>query len=314
MTRLITAPCRATAESAASSLASIRACSTVTSVKPWSGGSSPPAGARAGPPNVLSATSTLELGVDIGELSTVLLCSVPPTTANYIQRVGRSGRRDGNALNVAVANGRPHDLYFFAAPEEILAGAIEAPGVFLDASAILERQFTAYCLDQWVASGVGEDGFPTRLGEVLTNVEGRRLGAFPHPWLDFIETNRTRLFGTFVELFAGELDSETVDQLRRFVEGEAEQEGSLRWRILSGLEGLVSEREALRRRVRALTARVRRLRQTAVKPQNWEEELEALQREREGLQELVASINRKETLNFFTDEGWIPNYAFPRPV
>jgi len=253
----------------------------------------------------------LELGVDVGELSTVLLCSVPPTTANYLQRVGRSGRRDGNALNVAIANGRPHDLYFFADPQEILAGVIEPPGVFLNASAILERQFTAYCFDRWVASGVGEDVFSVRLGEVLTNVEGNRLAAFPHTWLDFIDNNRTEFFASFVGLFAGELDAETVDQLRRFVEGEVEREGSLRWRILSGLEALVNERESLRKRVRALGTRIRRLRQTAVRPQNWEEELEALQREREGLQELVASIDGKETLNFFTDEGWIPNYAFP---
>jgi len=262
-------------------------------------------------PNVLSATSTLELGVDIGELSTVLLCSIPPTTANYLQRVGRSGRRDGNALNVAIANGRPHDLYFFTDPDEILAGVIEPPGVFLNASAILERQFTAYCFDRWVASGISEDGFPGRLGEVLTNVEGNRLAAFPHTWLEFIDNNRTEFFAAFVELFAGELDAETVDQLRRFVEGEVEREGSLRWRILSGLEALVNERESLRKRVRALGTRIRRLRQTSVKSQDWQEELEALQREREGLRELVASIDGKETLNFFTDEGWIPNYAFP---
>jgi DEAD/DEAH box helicase domain-containing protein len=80
----------------------------------------------------------------------------------------------------------------------------------------------------------------------------------------------------------------------------------------SSLEALVNEREALRKRVRSLGTRIRRLRQTSVKPQNWEEELEALQREREGLQELVASIDGKETVNFFTDEGWIPNYAFPK--
>ncbi len=89
-------------------------------------------------PNVLSATSTLEMGIDIGDLSSVLLCSMPPSQANYLQRIGRAGRRDGNSLAVTVANGRSHDLFFFAAPEEMISGAVQSPGVFLNASAILQ--------------------------------------------------------------------------------------------------------------------------------------------------------------------------------
>ena len=81
-------------------------------VKPWE-------------PNLLSATPTLELGVDIGDLSTVVMCSVPPAPVNYLQRTGRAGRRDGNALTLTVANGRPHDLYYHAEPMEMLgSGAL----------------------------------------------------------------------------------------------------------------------------------------------------------------------------------------------
>ena len=72
-------------------------------------------------PNVLSATPTLELGIDIGDLSNVVMCSVPPAPKNYLQRTGRAGRRDGNALTVTVATGQPHDLYFYAEPLDMLA-------------------------------------------------------------------------------------------------------------------------------------------------------------------------------------------------
>ena len=78
--------------------------------------------------NLLSATPTLEMGIDIGDLSSVLLCSVPPAQANYVQRVGRAGRRTGNALATTVAGGRPHDLYFWANPQEMLAGIVDTPG------------------------------------------------------------------------------------------------------------------------------------------------------------------------------------------
>ncbi|MGU0162007.1 helicase-related protein [Escherichia coli] len=45
------------------------------------------------------------MGIDVGNISTVLLCSVPPAQANYLQRIGRAGRKDGNALNITVAEG-----------------------------------------------------------------------------------------------------------------------------------------------------------------------------------------------------------------
>ena len=99
-----------------------------------------------------------------------MLCSVPPAQANYLQRIGRAGRRDGNALNLTVANARPHDLFFFAEPKEMIAGHVDAPGVFLDASAVLERQLTAFCFDRWIAD-TPRAAIPTKLGLGLRVVE-----------------------------------------------------------------------------------------------------------------------------------------------
>ena len=80
--------------------------------------------------NLLSATPTLEMGVDIGDLSSVMLCSVPPNQASFLQRTGRAGRRDGNAMTTTLADGNsPHDLYFFAETEEMIAGEVAPPGV-----------------------------------------------------------------------------------------------------------------------------------------------------------------------------------------
>ena len=73
-------------------------------------------------PNLLSCTPSLEMGIDIGDLSYVMLCAVPPAQANYLQRIGRAGRRDVNARVVTFANARNRDLYFFEEPAKIVAG------------------------------------------------------------------------------------------------------------------------------------------------------------------------------------------------
>jgi DEAD/DEAH box helicase domain-containing protein len=140
-------------------------------------------GKRCSDPNLLSATSTLEMGIDIGDLSSVLLCSIPPAPANYQQRIGRAGRRDGNALVAAIANGVPHDLYFWADPLKMIAGGVTPPGFYLNASAILQRQLTAYCLDRWVAQGITPRDLPEKFGTVLNSIASKEQTRFPHPWL-----------------------------------------------------------------------------------------------------------------------------------
>ena len=84
----------------------------------------------AGQVNVLSCSTTFELGVDVGALSAVLLRNMPPTTANYIQRAGRAGRRSGTAaLVVTYAQRRSHDLSRYSEPESMLTGQVRAPYV-----------------------------------------------------------------------------------------------------------------------------------------------------------------------------------------
>jgi len=267
---------------------------------------------RPGDPNLLSCTPTLEMGINIGDLSSVALCSVPPKPSNYLQRVGRAGRTNGNSFVLTVANARSHDLFFYFEPEEMIQGRVETPGCFLNASAVLERQFTAYVFDRWVESGVPEGALPNELRPVLDAIDsGDQAKGFPANLITFFEQRRTALEDGFLAMFGPETADYTRQRIRDFSREEEIGIRGLKGSIKGGLEQLAAERKTLRNRVQALTKRIRDVKQDPARDQNFEETLQQLLRERAALTEIVRFINERNVLNFFTDEGLLPNYAFP---
>ena len=105
---------------------------------------------KAGARNILSSTTTLELGIDIGGLSGVLMGNIPPGKANYLQRAGRAGRRaDGSSIVVTFVRSRPFDREVFQQFGKYLGTELRQPTIDLDRERIGRRHFHAWLLNEF---------------------------------------------------------------------------------------------------------------------------------------------------------------------
>jgi DEAD/DEAH box helicase domain-containing protein len=262
-------------------------------------------------PNLLSCTPTLEMGIDIGGLSSGILCSVPPNQANYLQRIGRAGRKDGNSFLLTVASGSAHDQYFYAEPKDMISGNVPAPHIYLNAPAVLERQFVAFCFDTWIKKKTPEYIIPRTMDELLKNIISDDPQLFPKSLFSFINLHRSELFDDFIDLFDSRLDESACTYLKSFVQGDNKEIQILEDKMGYAFQQFKKDQNGLISRWRLIRDTIREMKASKVKDKNYPEELSTLQSERAALHSFIKRNNKKELYNFLTDEGLLPNYAFP---
>jgi len=259
--------------------------------------------------NVLSCTPTLEMGINIGDLGTVILCNIPPSQAQYLQRTGRAGRKDGNALTISVASARPHDLYFYTDPLDMISGNVEPPKIFLKASAVLERQFLAYCMDCWVKKGVPENAIPKNIGVCMNNLAAKSPDKYPFNFLQFVQGGISGLLRTFLQMFP-ELDAVEKADIENFAKGSGTTESPMHMKIFEAFEEQKRQKDSITASIKRLNQLIKELK-AKPKDSSFDDEIKELTSERNALANVVASITRKDVFNFLSDEGLLPNYAFP---
>jgi DEAD/DEAH box helicase domain-containing protein len=122
---------------------------------------------KAGKINILNCSTTMEMGVDIGSVSSVMMTNVPPSIANYRQRVGRAGRRgQAVALAFTFCKDRPLDSEAFRDPRAYLQRTLAAPRVTLSSRPIVQRHVNAFLLGCFMRERAG-DALKMQIGAFL---------------------------------------------------------------------------------------------------------------------------------------------------
>ncbi len=163
---------------------------------------------KEGVRNILSSTTTLELGIDIGGLSAVFLGNLPPGKANYLQRAGRAGRRaDGTSAVLGFSRPTAFEREVFLGFKRYIDRELRRPTIFLDRAPLVRRHANSWILGEFFrthlahARNTGAMDAYGRMGrftgQVLPNVweSGQNKPGLDNP----VENSVSELFIEFLE-------------------------------------------------------------------------------------------------------------------
>ena len=276
--------------------------------------------------NCLVCTPTLELGIDIGQLDSVLMRNVPPLPANYWQRAGRAGRRHRMAVDITYCRPTSHDRAYFAEPPKMLAGRIDPPAFNLRNDVMIAKHVHAAVIGGLFRHGrdpTRPDDERERIAAVLADCLPRRVTS----WLFDGGALRTDTFDfePLRALVADRAEELTADVRHVFEAGWPAEDAdvispdALRAHVTGFTDGLEAVVARLQRRLKWAMEQIHRLNRLRERDGTLERADEALFRRSDKLVKRLKGEGRWRTqaeghddvttFSVLAAEGFLPGYG-----
>lgn len=249
--------------------------------------------------NLLSSTTTFEMGINIGDLQKVLLRNAPPSSASYVQRVGRAGRgSDKNSVCVTLCRRTKYDADAWNEPPRLMSGEVRTPTVFTQNSVIARRHFNAVVFAKFLRIRIADE---RALGQIKQQIrlEGflprEARAGIPDGWfqlrpsnlyLDFLEWLGQQKEADILQTAAGRSLLDAFSGFDAGVAAAVEKYQSVLGSIAEELSAFMAERKRLYEQGGQIS----------------------------DIEQAIKNLLGSDIISVLAKRGFLPRYAFPLDV